>query len=308
MNVFDQAARFAAKSDPAGFFRWLLPDSAPAPEFRGWLDARTLPWPGEPDRTCDTVAELLDPAGPAAPWALAVEFQAEPDPDMLDRLLEYLARLRRELRHGPGRRGKFRVAAALVQLTGPPTPDTLDMTWPAGLAIGLRLRIVSRALRDQDAASTLADIASGRTSRGLLPWIPLRKGAAKPTMVQRWKQLAEAEPDRRSRANDAGLALIFVELTRHASTWRRALKGWDMRESTVAEWKAEGKAEGEIEASRAKLLRVLELRLPGQLPAGLADAVGSQARLDELSRWFDAAVTASSLSSFLSASGIGRSG
>ena len=132
MNVYDQAARFAAKADPAGFLRWLVPGLPPGLEFRGWLDARTLPFPGEPDRTCDTVAELVDPSEPGARWALATEFQAEPDPEILDRLLEYLARLRRELRHGPGRRGRFRVAAGLVHLTGPPVAEALEMTLPGG--------------------------------------------------------------------------------------------------------------------------------------------------------------------------------
>src|SRR3954447_4975390 len=98
MNDYDQAARFAAKGDPAAFLRWLVPGLPPGLEFRGWLDARTLPFPGEPDRVCDTVAELFDPSEPSTRWALATEFQSEPDPDMLDRLLEYLARLRRELR------------------------------------------------------------------------------------------------------------------------------------------------------------------------------------------------------------------
>lgn len=91
MSQFDQAARYAATLDPA------LP-------FRGWLDTRTLPVPGEPDRICDTVAGLARGATVEPAWALVIEFHAEPDPDMLDRLREYLARLRRELRPGVERR------------------------------------------------------------------------------------------------------------------------------------------------------------------------------------------------------------
>ena len=213
MNVYDQAARYASKGDPAGFLRWLIPGLPPGLAFRGWLDARTLPFPGEPDRICDTVAELLEPADPPVRWALATEFQAEPDPDMLDRLLEYLARLRRELRHGPKRRDKFHVAAALVHLTGPPCVDSLEMILPGESPIGLRLQIASRAMRDENAATILAEIAEGQTSRWLLPWIPLMKNAAKPTMMEEWKRLAAAEPDPRSRADYASLALIFAELT-----------------------------------------------------------------------------------------------
>ena len=100
MNVFDQAARFALRPDPMGFLRWLVPGLDPALRFAEWLDTRTLPLPGEPDRTCDTVAALVRDGEPTV-WALVTEFQAEPDPEMLDRLLEYLARLRRGFRHGP---------------------------------------------------------------------------------------------------------------------------------------------------------------------------------------------------------------
>src|SRR5262245_53436294 len=66
INVYDQAARYAVKLDPAGFCRWLLPGLDPAVEFRGWLDTRTLPFPGEQDRTCDTVAALARAGEPGA--------------------------------------------------------------------------------------------------------------------------------------------------------------------------------------------------------------------------------------------------
>ena len=72
--------------------------------FQGWLDTRTLPFPGEPDRTCDTVAEMLDAAHLGRLWALIVDFQSEPDAEILDRLLEYIVPLRREVRHGPDHR------------------------------------------------------------------------------------------------------------------------------------------------------------------------------------------------------------
>jgi len=301
MNVYDQAARFAAKSDPIGFLRWLVPGLPPGLEFRGWLDARTLPFPGEPDRTCDTVAELFDRSDPRARWALATEFQAEPDPDMLDRILEYLARLRRELRHGPGRPDKFLVAAGLVHLTGPPSADTLEMTLPGGSPVGLRLRIASRALRDEDAAATLAEIAAGQTSRWILPWIPLMNGAAKPTMIAEWVRLAGAESNPRWRGEFAGLALTFAGLTRHLDPWRRALEGWNMKESTVvAGWKAEGKAEG----LRDALLQFLRLRFPRQIRKTLVAAVQAESDPGRLSAWIAAAAEASSAEEFRAISGI----
>src|SRR4051812_33359953 len=105
-NVFDQAARYSVQSDPLGFLRWVVPGLDPTLAFRGWLDTRTVPFPGTPDRTCDTVADLAfaGPGDAGLRWALAVEFQTDPDPEMLDRLLEYLGRLRRGLRQGPRRR------------------------------------------------------------------------------------------------------------------------------------------------------------------------------------------------------------
>lgn len=75
-NPFDQACRYLAKLDPALFLAWLLPLSAA--RFRGWLDTRTLPFPGEPERTCDTVAALVNESEPEVFWAMPIEFQTRP--------------------------------------------------------------------------------------------------------------------------------------------------------------------------------------------------------------------------------------
>ena len=107
MGQFDQAARYTAKLDPVGILCRLLPGLDARLMFQGWLDTRTLPFPGEPDRTCDTVAEMLDAAHLGRLWALIVEFQSEPDAEILDRLLEYMVRLRREVRHGPDHRTQY---------------------------------------------------------------------------------------------------------------------------------------------------------------------------------------------------------
>jgi hypothetical protein len=76
-----------------------------------------------------------------------------------------------------------------------------------------------------------------------------------------------------------------------------------MRESQViVEWqadaKARGLAQGQAERARADLLRVLQLRFPGAVPSDLATRVERLTDLDELARWFDAAVTAPSLDAF----------
>jgi hypothetical protein len=60
MNHFDQASRFAVKLDAILFLRWLLDDVSGRYRFFRWLDARRLPFPGDPEGFCDTVAELDD--------------------------------------------------------------------------------------------------------------------------------------------------------------------------------------------------------------------------------------------------------
>ena len=37
-NPYDQASRYLAKLDPAGFLRWLAPGLVTTLSFRGWLD------------------------------------------------------------------------------------------------------------------------------------------------------------------------------------------------------------------------------------------------------------------------------
>src|SRR5207237_15870 len=96
MNDYDQAARFATKINPTGFFGWAFRAASATLRFRGWLDTRTLPFPGEPDRICDTVAEFEDTSAPGRTLIAVVEFQSRPTGDILYRLWEYKARFLRE--------------------------------------------------------------------------------------------------------------------------------------------------------------------------------------------------------------------
>jgi hypothetical protein len=59
---FHQAARYTAKLNPVAFLPWLLPGLDATLTLQGWLDTRTLPFPGEPDHTCDAVVKMLDEA------------------------------------------------------------------------------------------------------------------------------------------------------------------------------------------------------------------------------------------------------
>lgn len=143
-NPFDQASRYLAKLEPPGLLGWLLRLPADQMRFRGWLDARRISFPGELDRTCDTVAVLEDAARGGVPWALPVEFQIEPDPLMFGRLLGYLGSLWVELKPSAERGDRFQVGAVVVNLTGRGnTAQTMD--WPeAGLLT--RLGVVERNL------------------------------------------------------------------------------------------------------------------------------------------------------------------
>src|SRR5262245_15228436 len=100
MNDYDKACRRLARLTAAVFalLAWLMKKCRIAMEFVRWMDTRTIPWPGHPDRTCDTVARLkpTDTEGP--PWTFPLEFETDPDADLGARLLIYLGHLRLETR------------------------------------------------------------------------------------------------------------------------------------------------------------------------------------------------------------------
>ncbi len=176
-NPFDKAARITAKVDPPQTLRWLLPRLEASVVFDRWLDTRTLPFPGEPDRTCDTVACLRQQKGTDVVWwAVPIEFQTEPDSEMWGRLLEYLGRLWREYRPTNERGSRFCVVAVLVNLTG--TGQTpAEHRLPGMPEVGAGLWPAERNLASEDAVALLTEIEAGRQSRCLLPWISLMRGA-----------------------------------------------------------------------------------------------------------------------------------
>src|SRR5215470_14243365 len=100
MNDFDRAGRHAVKLRPAVLLAWLFLRLKRL-RFARWHDSQSAPRPGEPERRCDTLAELTDPGGTSAPWTAVIELFTEADADPLDRGVEYVGRFRRELRHGP---------------------------------------------------------------------------------------------------------------------------------------------------------------------------------------------------------------
>ena len=302
---YDHAARFAIKIDPIGNIRWMLPGLGREWGFGIWHDTQTIPFPGEPGRRCDTVARLDHRDGLAPPWALVMEAQTRPDYDLIDRVLEYLGRLRRELRHGPHGRDRYHLGAVLLNLTGPAPPGTLEMVLP-GTPLSFRWGIEARALGRYSAADTLADIAAGRAARCVLAWVALMVGAAEPANIQEWKRLASEEPDERRRASYAVIAKTFAELTGSRPIWERELEGWSVEKSPLleeyrvkyrkeglTEGRKEGLKEGRAEGLREAIEGVLQARFPGAVPEPLLATLRAQADVAALSNWLQLAATLS---------------
>lgn len=300
VNRYDQASRYAAKLDPVGYCSWVLREVPAVLRFLNWLDTRTLPFPGDPERVCDTVAHLGD-ADPQVHWAVSLEFSLEPDSLMFGRLLVYLGQLWLERRPSAERGSHYQVGAALVNLTGRGHTSHDFVLRHTGMRTCLQ--VVERNLADEDAAATLAGIAAGTIARCILAWVPLMQGGAESAILAQWLELARAEPDAKRRADYGGLALVFAEAAGRRPVWKQALTGWNMVESQqVLEWIAEGEAKGEVkgraEAQAELLLRLLAVRLGPEVPPDLTEQIRGTTDAEQLQRWFDVAATAPSLEAF----------
>jgi hypothetical protein len=320
MITFDAVSRHAVKLDPPGFLAWLLPNLEPNWRFRRWLDPQSAPRPGEPDRRCDTIAELDDREQLNPPWAFVIELFTRPDPDALDRLLEYVGRFRRELRHGPKNQDRYSFGGGLVFLTGSRGATSHNWILPGHPDVCLAFGARSLAVTDENAVATLDAIRENRLGRCVLPWVPLMTGGDQAEVVTSWKELAKLEPNRAHRADYAVLAGIFASAAGCGSLWKKSLEGWGMEVSTIwddmieeaaeqrAEQKAEKKAEQLAEKKteraaeilREDVLAALTARFPGELPASLTDRLRNESRLDVLSRCVGLAWTAPSLEAFQS--------
>lgn len=298
MGVFDQAARYAAQNAAAAVVERLLAGRGTSLQFRDWLDTRTIPLPGRPDRTADMVAALDDVTG-TAPWLLVLEFQAQPDPDKLDVTLEEVALLRSRARHGDDRKAKYQVTAALIYLRGSSPEEILDMTLPDGS--GTRHAPLVWNVAADGAAETGAAVADGRLSWGMLFWVPLMAGGGEEAVITRWKEVVPATgTDRRMRGNLAGIALMFAELAGTGLAWKQGLEDWEMTESQVVNgWIAKGREQAELKDARDFLIRLLRGRFGGAVPDDVLNTINMQPSPQMLKDWFDAAVTVSSMQEFI---------
>lgn len=130
MAVFDEAEHEGIELDPSGFHAWLLEGLDPDLAFRSWLETQSAATAHQREKRADLVAEFRSKSGTQPPWACLVEAQAQPYPDMLLRVLEHLARLGQQLRHGPHKQDRFLMMAAIVNLTEARQADTLELLVP----------------------------------------------------------------------------------------------------------------------------------------------------------------------------------
>ena len=305
MNRFDQAARYAVKLDPPGLLSWWLRRTPDQLRFRHWLDTRGIVFPGEKDRTNDTVAWLAD-ADPAIEWAVPVEFSLSPDEAMFGRLLIYLGTIWLEKRPTDAGKERYSVGALIVNLTGKGSASR-KMRY-ADTELFVELSVVERDLETFDAAEILERIAAGELRRSVLPWIPLMRRADEIGIIERWKELAGQEPNARLRSDYGGLALVFSEAAKRLPLWKEQLKEWNVIESQqVLEWMAQGEAKGEArgEAKGAtnSLLRLLQKRY-APLPSDLLRAILQTPDLSLLRTWFDLALETDSLADFQQRAGL----
>jgi hypothetical protein len=295
-SEYDQAARYAGKHlDAEGFLRWLVPHAMAVRVFRRFLDTRTLTFPGEPDRTCDTVAELDDQQGEAPPVALVIDFKARPESGSIPQLDEYGLRLYREV---PAHRDplvRYDVVGGLVNLTGPEQGAVWELS-PKGFEnAGKRVAVVVCTVAICSAPHTLEDIAGGRTARCILAWVPLMAGGGQPETAVRWQELASQEPDVRKRVDYAGLALVFAELAGCRPVWQQALEGWNVeRSQIIGEWRQQG----QVMTLRKNIERALQIRFPTESLATVAERLAAETDLATLDQWFDLALRTPTLQEF----------
>lgn len=291
MADLEDTARFAIKLDGDGTLGWLLPGLDPDLKFDRWLDTNLVTYPGEPKRVCDTVARLESDADRQPPWAVVVEVEARPRRVIRVRLLEYICRLLRRVRDGLTERESYQTAGAVIVLTGRLRRARLEMTLPGtGSSLRWRPRVV--CLERRSATKTLARIEAGGLSRAVLPWIPLMAGGGDEATVAAWVRLASLEPNEQKRLDWGGLVKVFADRVGCLGVWSKALEGWAVWKSQVIE---EWRTEGRVEAKRERILRLLELRFPGQVAEDLSRRISAESEGQKLDRWFDLAATAPSI-------------
>jgi hypothetical protein len=120
------------------------------------------------------------------------------------------------------------------------------------------------------------------------------------TTITRWKELAGAVPDRRSRADLGEIALVFAELAGCYLAWEKGLENWDMTDSQVVKgWIEKGEQTGFVRSKQEDILLTLDSRFPGALPPDIRDFIGRQESGPILREWMRASLQVSSMEDFI---------
>jgi hypothetical protein len=168
------------------------------------------------------------------------------------------------------------------------------MPLPGMEDFGLSGRVVRLALREEDAAATLAQIAPGELGPPVLPWVAGMSGSAALANIAEWERLADLELNPEVRLNYAADALQFSELQGVRGEWKQTLEGWNVNVSQqVLEWQAITR--------REVLVRLLERRCKAPVPSDLAEDIRTTQDTSVLMRWFDAAAEANTYDDFRAA-------
>ena len=178
-NPFDQACRYLLRRCPA-LLLWLLDATEERVLFIRWLNTK-LTIPGFPERENDMIAHVRRQDQGGKPWAILIEFQAEPDPLMFGRFLvcEGLIWLLEKPTEHPGDR--FNLLGLVVNLTGIGAAGQA-MSWAEGK--GTAIQPIERNLQSFRASDALDQIAAGQAPRAALALIPLMIGGGEPGMIQ----------------------------------------------------------------------------------------------------------------------------
>ncbi len=225
MGLFDQAARYACRTQSEVVAKRLLRPVRERWQFGQFHDTRTSPLPGQRDRTVDSVLALDNLDGPGNPFLIILEFQAQHDEDKLRTTLVSVAHMHADVRHGPDHKGRYWVFAGLIYLRGNAKMTALDMALTD--ASGARLAGTSHQtlvwnVEEDDAGQALDEVAADfERCWGLLFWAPLMRGASRPENIARWLLLMQRVTSKRHRGDLVRIALVFAELAGTARMARR---------------------------------------------------------------------------------------
>lgn len=229
---FDQACAYLMHLGKIHMILWLLGLKLGDMKFESWLRTKNIPWPGQENRTCDTVAHLTDERTHGIPWMIVIEFQIEADELMFGRLLGYIGSC--WIVHKPSKHSgdRFQVGAVVVNLTG--RGNCSRQMQLEGSQVVTHMQVVEWNFQDQSAETLLEKIVAGEAPRLALVWLPLFQGGGDDKVIERAVQLADEETDPNVR-RAFELILLFAEKAGCLDPWRKALEGFNLTRSEIAD-------------------------------------------------------------------------